>query len=303
MKRAVVAPIIAVVACLIAVLLLSSCGPSSNDPSPTISASVEQNTLGQTVLRINGSGFDSTTPNCVRLVLLGLPPPEAVMAISAPQCTGGSFKNFLFPIRYVGCEAPQGQQQVVVTGTNPSTLAIAASQTTLLVPWAADCGLAGFCGGLGQFPCPSGCISGVESGAICAPCGGEGQPVCRNDVCNSDPPGLLHPTLRPKDSQPVCSATCGRARGTTPCDPRMGHCVGSPPVLEDSQPPCVETQEFGTNKVEVFHCYSQSMISGTSPSDCVCIPNTQNNCQENSSVGDPAHPTSGQCVRGNFSHC
>jgi hypothetical protein len=217
---------------------------------------------------VSGSGF-SNVPNCVSVSVSGLPPPNAVVGIGQPACSGGTFQNPTWTLSSVGCTS-NSPQTVVVAAVDQKTLTSASK--TISVNWGQGCQL----------------------------CGGEGQPVCSNGSCQSGAPSL-HPTRQ--GSKSICTATCGHAQGYSPCNSTMGACGGSPPTLVEAQPPCVTTQN--SLNINLYSCFDNAMIQTTAGGggDCLCIPNTVNTCTTNTSLQSGSTPNTGLCIRGQFSSC
>jgi hypothetical protein len=249
-------------------------------------------------LTISGSSY-SNISKCVHLSMTGLPPPEAAVVIGDPTCVNGGFQNFNWPYSYVGC-TPSTTQSVVVIGTGLTSNNLLSGQVAsqaVSIGWGPNCGLSGFCGQIGQTACPSGCVSGVNSGGTCVACGGEGQPVCAGSTCQSGPPDL-NPNLQ--GTQAVCTVTCGHSQGYTPCTSNMGPCGGSPPTLELPQSPCVTSNGI----LNLYTCYDHSMIEMIDTyGSCTCVPNTVNTCQVNNSVPKPPANDTGLCIQGQFTNC
>jgi hypothetical protein len=262
-----------------------ACGQMGQPVCPSL-----QVTSNPNFLTISGSSF-SNIPNCAHLSMSGLPPPEAVVAIGDPQCNNGSFQNFNWQYSYVGC-SPSTTQSVVVAGIDNQT-STAASQT-VSIGWGPNCGLSGFCGQIGQAACPSGCVSGVNSGGTCVACGGEGQPVCAGNTCQKGPPDL-NPNFA--NGNLVCTTSCGHTQGYTPCNASMGPCGGAPPTLEIPQSPCV-TKNGNLND---YICFDGAMIDMFG--NCTCVPNTLNSCQVHTSVPKPPANDTGTCSPGQFLNC
>jgi hypothetical protein len=126
------------------------------------------------------------------------------------------------------------------------------------------------CGGVGQPCCSNGCpVSGTcsaEVGFTCVGCGDEGQPVCGNGTCNGD----LHPNLGSR--RVACTASCGHSH----------------------QLACATQYPVAGGVSWRYRCYDRSkLFAGPGPAipeNCMCVPNTTNDQQED--VSD----NSGLCV-------
>jgi hypothetical protein len=136
-------------------------------------------------LTINGSSFSNIT-NCTHLSMAGSLPPEAIII----------------------------NRQSAMLERIVSKLQLAILLRGLF---------AVHFGQIDQTACPSGCVSGVDSGGTCVACGGEGQPVCTGNVCATAMPDL-HPKMQVGEL--IGTASCGRALGA-PCASNDPGCGGS----------------------------------------------------------------------------
>lgn len=262
-------------------------------------------------LVVVGTGF-STTSSCASVSLLGMPSGPPVVHMANPSCTSGSFKVD-WDYSYVsGCNPNASQPLTVLAIDNPTFDAAAAGVS---IAWGSNCALAGTCGKIGQYPCPSGCLEGslssgplcscgsqgqvactsgaacqpnltpVQQGSssICQPCGGEQQPLCAaGNACQTG----LHSQLEGAGNL-VCEVSCGYGAGV-PCTPEMvaagmGVCAGSPPVVEVPQAPCITEKDGQT----LYRCFDSTIGL-----NCVC--QQSNSCKESASLGSCTSP--GDCT-------
>ncbi len=252
--------------------LLAGCSPTLH-PRITVSQNVNS-------LIISGTGFSNTNP-CAQLSLLNLPPPIAVAAIDQGQvpCSGGSFqKNWQFADDTC---PPSRFDNVTVSAVDDQTSNPAGQ--TISFNWSPTCGLAGICGGEGLPLCgaPPTCFS----------------QQCSSSVCKSG----LNPNLN--GSQLVCTATCGYTQGAqAPCA-SLGSpdCGGAPLTLLQPFSACNTQKSFNNQLLNIFTCYGDSASSSLMDNTCVCVPNTINNANgDTSDATGTNHQTSGQCVHAQY---
>jgi len=266
------------------------CGCNGPKPSLTLSTTPSQ-------LVISGSGF-TNVGQCAQLSLIGLPTP-VIVPLGNPACSGGAFSNYVWPYKTVGCQAAKTPRQIAVLAVGDLN-AIPPVAAVGMIDWHDSCGLAGYCGEVGQDACPStGCSTGVDEGGKCVPCGGEGQPVCGGNQCMSG----LNPNVT--NGVKRCTALCGHTQGW-PCTTGVPNCSGSPPVLTVPQIACI-TKETGTNggTVSVYTCFDSRLpAQGTSdPSTCICMPDNVAGCQISTSQGTANAPTTGLCIQAQTKPC
>jgi hypothetical protein len=246
----------------LALYVSACCGgagqPPCNNPTITVSA-VPQG------FNISGSQFSGASP-CARISMNGLPTTTGAsgsIVLGDVACPGGAFSNFQWHYTFFNC-TPNTTRAVNIIATDQSTLRAAVKSAA--IPWGPTCGLVNYtaCGGEGQIPCPGG-------------------------TCSAGPPDL-HPDIQ--GGMVVCTANCGHTQGYSPCTPGMDGCPPGGGTLVAPQRPCRTTAPGGLNQ---FTCFDHSRISNTT--DCLCVPNSLNTCQVNTSPGN------GVCTSGSFSGC
>jgi hypothetical protein len=192
----------------------------------------------------------------------------SLLGLPAPQATlsigqvecSSGTFTLTWPLQYVGC-TPSTSQSAVVLAVDQPTLATASQPTS--IPWGSGCVL----------------------------CGAEGLPVCAGNTCQDD----LHPNFQ--GGQVVCTWNCGHTQGAS-CTPPTPYCGGLPPSLAQPQGACVvplvppDLTQGGT-----YTCYDHSLIE---ESECLCVPNTLNTCQGQTSTQPPPKHTTGLCQAGQF---
>lgn len=113
------------------------------------------------------------------------------------------------------------------------------------------------CCPLGHIVCNNRCcelgIRACASDGNCVGCGGEGQIPCAKMTCKGD----LHLNIDMLSNRLICTASCGHSH----------------------QPACRTTYPVPGGVRSRYRCFSHSMLSATgpaNPSNCICVPNTIN---------------------------
>lgn len=114
--------------------------------------------------------------------------------------------------------------------------------------------------------------------ALPGTCGNEGQPVCAGNTCTGD----LHPDFQ--GGIIVCASDCGHAQGT---------------ISQVPQRPCVIPRvPPDLTQGGIYSCYDNGMIDTFG--NCLCVPNTLNQCPVSTSIPAPPQANSGLCIQGQF---
>ncbi len=270
-------------------LIALGCGGDA--PKPQLHLTVHDKKLV-----ISGSGF-SHKLECVQLSLIGLPAP-ALVELGMPECSDGAFDDFAWRFDRVGCANPSKQRDIVVLGVGDLNKVPVASASGKIA-WDDKCGLAEYCGAIGQPPCPTGCLEGAEAFGTCQHCGKEGQVICDNNKCDGD--------LRPdfQNGITICTDLCGHAQGS-PCVDTTPNCAGHPPVLTLPQRACktVKTKSGG-GTFDVFACYDGSRLPNQG-GQCLCQPDgtgAGGSCGTDSSPTNGNDPAAGTCTHDEFKDC
>lgn len=268
-------------------IIVVGCSPQSCTLKPTISAQLNP---GQ-VIAVSGNGFSANTSPCVQISILGPVTPKGAAVLGQATCPGGLF-TFSFPYNYVGCSNPSSLQAITIAAVDQKTMSSAF--TAISIPWGPTCGLANFCGKIGQLPCQSGCLEGSpDSSDICQPipCGSEGQPECSSGAACQ--PGY---NLNLVNSQVLCTATCGYAVGSS-CTINSGNpnCVqsGSGAVIDFPERACVTQMKQGGQMYLIWACYGGSTIPANGT--CICQSTPSSSVQVNTSPIPPA-ANAGTCL-------
>jgi hypothetical protein len=186
--------------------LVAACPPSALTPSITVTSSPH-------TLTISGTGFANVSP-CVILSLQGAPPPSSNVTIGKPQCSGGSFQNFVWQYSRDGdgCSGAQAAATVFAVDIQGSTAGTSQNVSIDAIP--ENCGnrccsadqqcvdpFNGVCCALGAGPAcghTADGLGGWAPGRCCAP-----NDTCTTDACCS--------------SEIVCGSLCLLA-GWSCCD-------------------------------------------------------------------------------------